>query len=82
MIIEVIAGEVGENSSSKPQCLNSVLNASMGADLHERIFTSCLNHLVEESVEGEVVGGRLLGRFHPLVDDVANGGKQSCLMSH
>ena len=82
MIVEVVAGEISEDATGKLESVDTVLHASVRTHLHEGIFTSCLHHLVQETVEGEVVGGGLLSGLHALVDDVAHRREQSRLESH
>ena len=78
----MVAGQVSEDAAGKVDTLDAALNTGMGAHLHEGILTSRLHHLVQQSVEGQVVGSSLLGFLLGRVDDILYRGQQSGLVAH
>ena len=78
----MVTGEVGENATGKGDALDTALHARVGAHLHEGILATGLHHLVQEAVEGQVVGRGLLGCLLTGVDDVLDRREQSCLVAH
>ena len=77
----MITGEVGENGSSKGDALDAALNTRMRAHLHEGIFTTRLDHLVQQPVKGQMVRGRLFGLHCLFVNDIPDSGHQSGLVA-
>ena len=82
VVVEVVAGDVGEESSNEVQASYAVLDNAVAAHLHEGIFASCLNHLGQKRIEGDGVGRGVLRGYHLSIYVVGNGGQESCLVSH
>ena len=81
MVVEVVAGEVGEDASGESQSGNAVLVGGVRADFHCRVFTAFFRHLVQKHVDCQRVGCGLLCRHGTRVDIVAYRREESGLVS-
>ena len=68
VIIEVVPGQVGENSPFKFESANAILVYGMGRDLHKTVFASQLNHLPEVSIDLKRIRGGMGSRKLLLTD--------------
>ena len=81
MVVEVIAGEVSENTSCKFQSADSFLGDGMRTDFHECVFASFICHSSQQPVECDRVGGGVFRRNRFVVDIIADGGNKSYFVS-
>ena len=72
MIIEMVACKVCEYTSGEMQSADTFLCYGVRAALHERIFTSGLNHACQQSIELYRVGRGMVGRYLLVYDIVAD----------
>ena len=69
VIVEMIVGDVGEQSARKRQAGNAALHHAVRTDFHEAVFAPLVDHLGHQCVERHGVGGGV-GCGHGLVADV------------
>ena len=77
VIVQMIAGEVGEDAGGVVQSGDALLIDRMRAHLHEDVRTSGLGHASDQRVQCDGVGRRVIGGQCLLVDAVADGGDES-----
>ena len=82
VIVEVVAGKVGEYASPECQSGYAVLVCGMRAHLHRGIAASGFDHLCEQTVDGDGVGCGVVGGIGCGVDIVADRREESGLISH
>ena len=80
--VEVVAREVGKHAPGESQPLDAVLCASVRTHFHKSVVASGIHHFGEQSVEGQVVGGGLLGRVHLAVHHIFHRREQPRLVAH
>ena len=77
VIVQMIAGEVGEDAGGVVQSGDALLIDRMRAHLHEDMRTPGLCHASDQRVQCDGVGRRVVGGQCLLVDAVADGGDES-----
>ncbi len=82
VVVEVVARQVGEESTGEGQSADAVLRNGVAGALHKGVFAASIHHLCEEHVQlygvrCGVVGGECL-----VLHVVANGGEQARLVAH
>ena len=82
VIVEMVAGEVGEDASRKLQSADALLGDGMAGTLHKGIFAALLHHLGQQAVEFDGSGSGMVGGNGLAVDIVADGGEQAALVPH
>ena len=81
MIIQMVASQVGKQATLKPQSADTLLSDGVTRALHKGIFTSCLHHLSQQSVQLYGVGCGMIGRNGLALNIVAYGREQTALMT-
>ena len=77
MVIEVIVGDVRENTARKVQARRAVLMHRVAAYFHKCVVATGIRHVAQQSVDCQGIG-RGVGAFdHPPSDAVLHGAKQS-----
>ena len=80
MIIQMVAGQISENTAGKLQTADALLGNGMGTDFHEGILAAGICHFSEQAVQGYRVRGGVFGRYGQ-VDVIAYSGNQSDLVA-
>ncbi len=73
VIVEMVAGEIGEYAAFEVQTGNSALLCGMAAYFHCSEGAAGLHHIVQQTVYGQRVGSGLHGLVHGGIDYVAYG---------
>ena len=73
VIVEVVACEIGENSTREIESIDAMLTTRVRTHLHESVLASGVDHIGQHLVERKRVGCGLCGRNDSVVDDVAHG---------
>lgn len=81
MIIQMVAGQISENTAGKLQTADALLGNGMGTDFHEGILAAGICHFSEQAVQGYRVRGGVFGRYGLVVDVIAYSGNQSDLVA-
>ena len=81
VVVEMVACEVGENTSHERQAADAPLMDGMAGTLHEGILAACRSHSGKEIVQLDGVRRGVVGRYFLVVDVVADGGKQTRFVS-
>ena len=81
VIIEVIVGKVGKDSYIKGDPFNPVLVKRMGRNLHDRVIRSSGNHVIEEGLQFNRPGGRILRFERPPSVPVGDGADDTGVLS-
>ena len=81
VVIEVVAGQVGEQASGKLQASDTLLCDGVRRALHEGILAASLYHLAQEHVQLDRVWGGMVGRDSLVLNVVADGREQATLMA-
>ena len=81
VVIEMVAGEVGEQASGKLQSSDTLLCDGVRRALHEGILAASLYHLAQEHVQLDRVWGGMVGRDSLVFNVVADGREQATLMT-
>ena len=82
MIIQMIAGEVREQSTCKLQSANTLLCDSVAGTLHEGVVATGIDHSCQQTVELNGVGCGVRSGHRLVLDIVADGGEQTAFMPH
>ena len=77
VIIQMVTCQIGEDTSRELQAADTFLCNGMRTDFHEGIFAAGISHLSQQPVQGDRVGGGMLGRYRLVVDVIAYGGNQT-----
>ena len=62
MIIQMIACDIGKDTSRESQSADTLLRYRVRAYLHEGIFTTLVRHSAKQSVQRDRVGGSMICR--------------------
>ena len=82
MIIQMVARQVGKDTSVERQATDTLLVDRMRTDLHKGILATGLHHPGHQAMEGDRVRRRMVGRDRFAIDIVADGREQPHFMSH
>ena len=81
VVVKMVAGEVGEDSSCEGQPADAVLGDGVRRALHKGVLAAFVGHTAEQTVEGDGIGRSVVGGDGLVVDVVADGAEQACLVS-
>ena len=77
MVVDMIAGEVGEQRAVKVQSGDALLGDCVRRDLHERIRTAGIHHAAEQAVQLDGIGRRMRCLYGFVLDIIDHGREQS-----
>ena len=72
MVVQMVACQVGKQSSSKGQATDALLGNGMTATLHEGVFTAGIHHLGQQFVELDRVWSSMVSGNSLVLDIVAD----------
>ena len=81
MVVEVVAREVGEDTSRKAQAADALLVDGVAAAFHEGVFATCICHLPEQAVERHGIGCGVRCFDFLSVNVVADGGAEAAFVA-
>ena len=73
MVIQMVTGQVGENTSRIFETSYAFLNDSVRAALHEHILAALIGHTSKQTVQGNGIWGGMIGRNGLAVNVIAYG---------
>ena len=82
VVVQMVAGEVGEYASGKLESANALLGDGVRRAFHERIFAASLYHARQQCVELYGVGCGVVGGYCLVLDIVADGREQTTAVPH
>ena len=82
VIVQMVACQVGKDTSSKCQTTDSLLGYSMRADFHKGISTSFVGHSSQQLIQCNRVGSCVAGWDGFILYIVADSGTQTALITH
>ena len=82
VVVDMIAREVGEECAIVVEPRNTLLRDGVAADFHEGVLAACVQHAAQQSVEFEGIWRGVRGGDGLVINVVADGGEQSCLVAH
>ena len=81
VVVEVVVRQVGEDGDLEAEARDAFLLDADRADFHEAVFAAGGDHLCEEGVQRDRVGGRVGGLAAAASDKVGNRGEQAAAIS-
>ena len=81
MIIQVVARQVGKNSTHEAESADTLLVYGVRGAFHESVFAAFVGHLRQEFVQRDGVGRGVVGLDGAAVDKVADCGAQATLVA-
>ncbi len=81
MVIEVVVGDVGEDSSGEGRACDAFLHDAVGADLHEAVVAAPFGHFGQHGVETDGVRRGVRGGTRFVVDPVNDRGDEARLVA-
>ena len=82
VIVEVVAGQIGEDAARKGESAYSLLRYAVAAALHKGVLAALLHHARQQRVERHGVGRCLVGGHGLVIDIVAYRGAEAALEAH
>jgi len=77
MIIEVITGKIGKDSSIKLKPFYALLVNGVGGNFHETVLTSVIDHFSQVCIDLQWIGRGMGGWAGLFPDEYLDGGEQS-----
>ena len=77
--IQMVVGDVAENTAGECQTLNAVLANGVGADLHEAVLAARFHHTGKQSVQFQRIRSGVSGSHLLVTDAVHDGGQKTRL---
>ena len=81
MVVQVVVGEVREDTCLELQSVDSRLLDAYGTYLHEAVFATCVNHFSQHGVDGDRVGCRVDSLCALCTDIVCDCRQQTAVVS-
>ena len=81
MIVDMVAGEVGEQCPVEIQSRDTFLRNGMTADFHKRVFATGVHHTPKQSVQFDSIGGGVCGGNGFVLYIVHHRREQTCFVS-